>query len=95
MEEVTIRIYHRKDDGSLVDGQEDYDLAFFGGTLPAIGDLIVNPAASAGVDRYDPGNRTVWAVVGRVFNPRDMKDYVALVVEERPPHETEFSVVAA
>jgi len=92
--DVTIRIYRREADGSTVDGQEDYDLSSFGGFLPAIGDLIVNPGVPQGLDRRDPQNREIWTVVGRVFNPRDLEDYVALIVEERPPHENEFSFVA-
>jgi len=93
--DVTIRIYRRQADGSLADGQEDYELSNFGGFLPAVGDLIVKPGVSQGLDRYDPHNREIWTVVGRVFNPRDLENYVALVIEERPPHKNEFSVVAA
>jgi hypothetical protein len=92
--DVTIRIYRRQADGTLEDGQEDYDLSSFGGFLPAVGDLIVKPGVPVGLDRHDPQNREIWTVVGRVFNPRDLEDYVALIVDERPPHESEFSVVA-
>lgn len=94
MADVTIRIYHREPDGSFVDWQQDFDLSSFGGFLPGVGDLIVNPGVPQGLNRHDPHNREIWTVVGRVFNPRDLEDYVALVIEERPPHESEFSVVA-
>lgn len=94
MSDISVRLYFRESDGKLVDGQQDFDLSSFAGVVPGVGDLIVEPGVLQGVDRNDPANRVIWAVVGRVFNPRDQEDYVALIVERRPPHENEYAVVA-
>ena len=80
----TIRIYFRDDIGWIEDGELDMELEDFGGFLPNVGDTILKPFVIAGLDRHVPENREVWTVVQRVFNPRDLKDYVALVVEYRP-----------
>lgn len=93
MPDITIRLYFREADGTLVDGQEDYGVESFAGQVPAIGDMIVRPGVPQGLDRGDPSNREIWDVVGRVFNPRDLADYVALIVEERKPYPPEYSVV--
>ncbi len=45
--------------------------------------MILNLGVPQGLDRYDPWNRRVWDLVGRVFNAWDMDDYVAPIVEER------------
>lgn len=94
MSDITIRLYFREADGTLVDGQEDYGVESFAGEVPAIGDTIVRPGVPQGLDRHDPTNRAMWDVVGRVFNPRDLASYVALIVEERPPCPQEYGVVA-
>jgi hypothetical protein len=94
MVDVHIRIYFRETDGTLEDSQQEFGIESFAGVIPAIGDMIVDPGVSQGLKRYDPNNRRVWDVVGRVFNPRDMADYVALIVEERVPNTREHSVVA-
>jgi hypothetical protein len=80
---VTIRIYFRHSDGRVEDGSQDFGLRDFAGVLPAIGDTILNPGVLQGLDRNQPANREVWKVVDRVFNPRDLANYVVLVVEER------------
>jgi len=61
----------------------DYGPEDFAGQVPAIGDMILDPGVPVGQDRHDPRNREIWTVVGRVFNPRDNKDYVSLIVESR------------
>jgi hypothetical protein len=81
--DVTIRIYFRKPDGRIEDGSQDFALEDFAGVLPAIGDTILDPGVVQGLDRHQPENRDVWKVVDRVFNPRGLSKYVALVVEER------------
>jgi hypothetical protein len=95
MAEMSIRIYYREPDGRLVDGEQDFDLSSFAGILPSIGDSIIEPGVPQGLDRHDASNRIIWTVVGRVFNPRDLENYVALIVEERQPHEHEYAVVTA
>lgn len=94
MGDIHIRIYFREADGTLVDGQQEFDVESFAGQVPGIGDVIVKPGVPQELDRHDPSNREVWVVVGRVFNPRDMADYVALIVEERAPEPRDYSVVA-
>ncbi len=89
MTDVTIRILHRQPNGTIEDGQHDFDLASFGGVLPAVGDMILDPGVIQGRDRRDPANREMWTVVGRLFNPRDNADYIALIVETRPPRPEE------
>lgn len=79
----TIRILYKDDSGRVSDGSLDFDLDDFAGQVPTIGDMIVNPGVLVGKDRQDARNREVWTVVGRVFNSRDNKDYVALIVESR------------
>ena len=93
MKDVTIRIYFRSSDGKVEDAQHDCELSNFGGVLPAVGDRILNPGVLQGRDRYDPGNREIWTVVGRMFNPRDNEDYIALIVEERAPTPDEYSLL--
>lgn len=94
MGDVTIRIYFQEADGTLVDGQQDFGVESFAGQIPSIGDMVVNPGVLQGLNRHDPVNREVWDVVGRVFNPRDLEDYVALIVKSRSPRPAEHSVVA-
>lgn len=91
---VNIRIYFREADGTLSDSQQDFDPESFGGIVPAIGDMIVEPGVPSFLDRHDPANRVIWDVVGRVFNPRDLNDYVALIVEPRNANPCEYDVVA-
>ncbi len=78
-----IRILHRDQAGKVFDGGIDFGLEDFAGQMPAIGDTILNPGVPVGEDRHDPRNREIWAVVGRVFNPRDNGEYVSLIVESR------------
>ena len=59
-----------------------------------IGDMIIDPGVLQGLNRHEPTNRRVWDVAGRVFNPRDMADYIAFVVEERAPNPHKYSVIA-
>lgn len=86
MADTHIRVYFREADGMLVDSQQEFDIESFAGLVPGVGDMIVKPGVPQGLDRHEPSNREIWDVVGRVFNPRDMNDYVALIVEERVPN---------
>ena len=78
-----IRILFRNPNGSVSDGGVEFGRDQFAGELPAIGDTIVYPGVAQGRDRTLPQDRQVWSVVGRVFNPRDREDAVALIVETR------------
>ncbi len=94
MVDVHIRIYFRQADGTLEDSQQEFGVESFAGVIPAIGDMIVDPGVLEGLNRHEQTNRRVWDVVARVFSPRDMADYVALVVEDRVPNPHEYSVIA-
>ena len=83
MNDITIRVYVLDDNGIPEDRRLEFELASFGGNLPAIGDTILNPGVRSGLDRSQPENRRIWTVRDRVFNPRDLTDYVVLVVSER------------
>ncbi|RYF23256.1 MAG: hypothetical protein EOO77_02430 [Oxalobacteraceae bacterium] len=78
-----IRVLHRDRNGKVSDFGNDFDPEHFAGQVPTIGDMILNPGVPSGKDHHDPRNREIWTVVGRVFNPRDNKDYVSLIVESR------------
>lgn len=78
-----MRILYREPDGSVVDGQVEFGTETFAGQVPAIGDMIVDPGVLQGQSRYEPQNRRILTVVGRVFNPRDREDVVGLIVEAR------------
>ena len=78
-----IRVLHRDETGKVSDFGNDYGPDNFAGQVPAIGDMILNPGVPSGKGRHDPRNREIWTVIGRVFNPRDSKKYVSLIVESR------------
>lgn len=93
MSEITIRLHYRRQDGAIEDAQHDFTLAEFAGALPSIGDDILYPGVLSGVLRDELHSRRLLRVVGRVFNPKDLQDYVALIVEERTPIEAERSLI--
>ncbi len=93
MPDIAVRLYYRQPDGKMVDGEQDFDLKSFGGFLPMIGDLILDPGVLVNRDRREPQNRRMWKVVTRVFNPRDIEDCVVLVVEESIPTEDVYSLL--
>jgi hypothetical protein len=91
--EPSVRIYHRQPDGKIIDAVHDVSLSDFAGSLPNVGDWILEPGVPTNLDRSDPKNRNFWVVIQRVFNPRDNEDYVALVVEDRKPTPAEYDLV--
>jgi hypothetical protein len=63
---------------------ETYVPADFGGTIPGIGDIIVDPLCEQGADRSDPTQRTLYVVTGRYFAPRaGLPTLVDLLVRPR------------
>lgn len=91
MTDLTIRLHYRDQNGKVFeDAREDFGLESFGGHLPVVGDLILDPRSDSELNRK---NRRIWNVVQRVFNPRDNADYIALVVEEQPPTGAEEAVL--
>ena len=89
-----VRIYVRAAGGSLTDTRQEFGLESFAGQLPSIGDMILAPGVLSHLDRHEPANRTLWQVVGRIFNPRDLQTSVILIVEERPPSTHEADLVS-
>ena len=78
-----IRILHRDAAGTIFDGGVDFGPEHFAGQVPMIGDMILDPGVPQGENRHNPQSRTIWTVVGRVFNSRDNEDYISLIVESR------------
>jgi hypothetical protein len=73
----------------------EYDLAELGGTVPVVGDLIVDAGVLQGRDRSDPTNHTVCEVATRYFLPSAAETvYVAVVVRERPGREEERQILS-
>jgi hypothetical protein len=80
---------------------EDYRLGFqadhFGGHIPSVGDLIIDPLAPQGADRRVPANRTVLQVVGRYFLPafgEDENPFAVLIVRPRAGRPAEINILA-
>jgi hypothetical protein len=92
--EPIIRLYERQGDGKILDRQLEFSLKDFAGHCPAIGDVIVDSFVAREAARDEPANRILQTVVGRVFNPRDLEGYIALIVEERKPTAEEMEFVA-
>ncbi len=93
MADMTIRLHYRRKNGEIEDAQHDFVLAEFAGMLPSIGDQILHPGVQSGLPRDELSSRRMLTVVGRVFNPKDLQDYVALIVEERAPTAEEQSLI--
>lgn len=89
---VTIRLHYRDGEGVWQDDEHDYSLEDFAGFLPAVGDMILEPGVLASLDRNDPKNRRLMTVVHRVFNARDMSNYVVLVVDKQAPTDAQKAV---
>jgi hypothetical protein len=67
MADLTIRLHYRDKAGKVEDAQNDFGLESFGGQMPAVGDLILDPGVLSCLDRRDRKNRRKWTVVQRVF----------------------------
>ena len=90
---TAIRLLCRDKRGNIDDMKDDYNLEDFGGVLPAVGDRIVEPGVTRGLDRREPENRTVYTVEERYFQPRsDAADeliWIHLVLSIREAYESE------
>ncbi len=66
-------------------------LSSYGGVVPAVGDLIVEPHVAKGLDRGDAHNRTLHKVVARYFIAGE-EPHINLVIEDRSGmrHEREI-----
>lgn len=92
--EVIVRLYQQDAAGDWHDYQRDYGLEDFAGIVPSIGDKFLEPGVLQGLDRYQAVNRRLYTVVERFFNPRDLTNYVVLVVTESVPTGREASIVS-
>lgn len=91
---TVIRIFPDPENGAVVPFQ-DFNLADFGGQLPAQGDVLLRPRAT-GEPPDSP--QLVWEVVGRVFEPGigfDAEARLHVRVRARPPTVEETAVLAA
>lgn len=95
MSDLTIRLHYIDAAGVITDGEHNFDLSDFAGFLPAVGDTILYPLVAQGLDRSEPANRELLTVVQRVFNPRDLSGYVALVCRSRPATEDDGEIIPA
>lgn len=93
MDEITIRILQRDKTGYIEDMTEDFSTYDFAGIIPSVGDRILNPGVTGSLKRDNPKNRTIWTVAERYFNPKDNRNYVGLVVEERPLSPEEYGLI--
>ena len=93
--EYVVRIYEERD-GELSDLVHEHNLSEFCNTLPSVGDMIVNPMVSGGLDRSDFNNREVFEVVSRYFLPSMLVNayYAILVVKIRVAKEIEQDIVS-
>ena len=91
-----IRLYGIEDDGTYYDMRDTYDLDDFGGVLPVVGDLIIDPGVLGGLDRKASENRTVLEVAHRHIQPSTPGDddrWIVLVCNQRPGLPMEADIV--
>lgn len=93
---IIVRLYKHVGN-ALEDTEEQFNLSQLAGTVPAVGDLILDPGCLAGKAREDPANRTIYEVISRYFLPgrhgEDSEDSsVAIIVKERTASTTEASM---
>ena len=89
-----IRLYV-EEDGQLIDMKHEFELPDLAGTVPAVGDFIVDPGVVQGQDRNNPANRTIYEVISRYFLPHAHGDglaYVAVVVNSRKATWSEVDI---
>lgn len=94
-QKTIIRLY--EDEGnSLSFNRSEFDLSEFGGHLPIVGDLIIDPGVVQGLDRNEPTNRTIFEVTARYFAPGSRDDgytYVCFVVKPRAGTDKEADIL--
>jgi len=67
-------------------------LSAYGGVVPIVGDLLVEPVVTKGLDRADARNRTVHKVVARYFVPGEVGQ-IHLLIEDRPGMHQEREIL--
>jgi predicted sugar kinase len=91
MSETYVHLFYDDGYGCLRDAGAQ-PLSFYGGTAPAVGDLVVEKGVEKGVDRTDVRNRTIHKVVARYFIPGDTA-HIHLVIESRRGTHREREIV--
>jgi hypothetical protein len=92
MSETYVHLFYDDGYGCLRDAGAE-TISFYGGTVPAIGDFIVEKDVEKGLDRDDVRNRTIHTVVARYFIPGDVA-HIHLVIESRHGTLREREIVA-
>ena len=91
-----VRLYY-VEDGKMVDMKHEFPIEYLGGTVPVVGDLIVEPGVSGDPKRrLVPAYRAVYEVKARYFLPHAHGEdicYVAVVVEDRFGRDDEYEIV--
>lgn len=93
--ETVVRLFVQED-GACEWTREHYALEDLGGTIPSVGDLIVDPGVPQGRDRMEPANRRIYEVTARYFRPRTPGTpyvMVRLLVTERRGRPEELGIL--
>jgi hypothetical protein len=81
MTETYVHLFYDDGHGCLRDAGAE-PLSSYGGTVPVVGDLIVDRNVGKGMDRSDARNRTIHEVVARYIIPGEAT-HIHLVIEGR------------
>lgn len=92
MPDPMISIFH-ENGGEFERNGPNYSLADFGGIVPAVGDVIVDPGVAHGENRLLPENRNLLMVTARYILPDDQRPAINLVVRDRIGNPHEMSVL--
>ena len=87
--ETFVKIFIEEKDGMQWSNYGEFSIDELGGTVPQIGDTIVDPGVPDGLPRQNPENRDFYEVRKRYFSPLEGQQYIALVVEKRPGRDGE------
>ena len=94
--QTLVRLYYIEN-GKMVDMKHEFPIESLGGTVPVVGDLIVEPGVSGDRKRrMVAAYRDVYEVKARYFLPHAHGEdccYVAVVVEDRKGRDDEFEIV--
>lgn len=95
--EPHVIILEQRPDGRIEYNREGYSISDFGGTLPDVGDLIVDQFLAKGSDLDQSASYTVKEVKRRYFHPQTDPKHgprIRLIVESRQGEEEEHEAIA-
>lgn len=97
MQKTEIRLFFAGQGAPYESDGLSYTLEQFGGTVPAIGDSIVDPGVLSGQNRLRPENRRILEIRQRFFLPDSASGAarVSLVVEERSGRPEELNLLGS